>query len=1218
MKKLLLSIFLLVNVVKFGFADSSMTNLENDQMISQFERLVAFNEKNKKEGNEHLNQYVFLYTPGQEYNPALPPDYEFLFDYPSGTAPDGAQINQTLLQYNNDSEDGEFNLDGIKIKDYNYQHYVIVVNLTYAIQSKLKNNNTAEIQHPAWYRSFTEDETVRDWEHYKNKKENLVNHFKSKFSFDVFAPDHQYLISFFTISHDHSLRPFGPDTGGSKFLTSKKTELTIFGASTNTVEFRNKWLKFRVSNENFIKRIDPSGESLSIVKATVSNYINEFYYQKGIDGQPCDALRDKIFYPDPRAFFEGKCTAEVLTDPNKINALFTASLYLEYLYYQYDIHFNENSLDLNYPAVKQFVGEVLDGYFTSGTTDNFALYIRDNFSSILPDYNGFDDKTYGLKYNLLDMYYNPDQPTVAELKRKIHASQLIIEHYHSKLNAWFSVIPTVELEKGLLQSIYKQSAPEFPSFIMESQWANLSRYFEQAASSVYSDEELIDLLNSIKTTAHIEDRLLSKWLLGDGGGNFWKKTDQDAGAVNLSNFIVKANLANDAVGAYKSWAIPYNYDDNYAIGPSNKVLLSEYTSVSANSNSFFTYEIDICEKFGIKSQLVQIDQTDEFSDWKTIEIDNCASYITTEYSNVNFFDKVDLVTLRNHLCYEDYCYDGSYSEDYHTSKPVAGFFLHYTGNRQKLESLYSNLILGAQIVGTVFTFGEFAVASGIWKIAWGLFSVANVSQFYVINNYQEFEDDLKLWFADESDAVYWAGLVKDVNTGILAIEGLVGLGQMSGFQGTLNPDYYRRCAAFAKALDDASPVLDASIISKYSALKQHGHAITGVYAAKNGGNIDEIIDIYDNKIIGITNTTVMNTPISGLRIKQVVLKSRLSAGFQDIHATFNTFDNVPGKLAAFGNALKNDESLVFFFSTGTKEQIIAKLQGWSELFDANKINASSIKVCIENYVGLNAVARSRIIQFSDNASNSTMVDFLSALDAEKINILNKYENIAEGVIGHKVGYSAANYEDLAEVINDMEKLTDGSTASIPFFDVWLNRSAEFAQKFGAARLGNELSENIVTSIRNGVLGQTSHVRTLLESKLGVNLSGWTVLTEVPFKVPVSSSTPGGFMKADFVLFRLDEFDNVELIIVENKLRATTAFTPAQKVRFLVVKNAEDGSDIEFVTKFDVKDGNDVTIFDANSSFNVPKNNVLRISDHGSNVADDLLLGDLQFIGDLDF
>ncbi|MFT6337100.1 MAG: hypothetical protein ACJATI_003862 [Halioglobus sp.] len=964
MKKIFLSILLLTIGVTVIVANSSVGKSDNDQMIIQFESLVEYNKKNTKEGNEHLNKYIFLYTPGQEYNPALPPTYEFLFEYPGGTTPDAELINQTLLKYNNNSVDGEFNADGVKIKDYNYQHYVIVINLTYAVQSKLKNNNSSEIQHPSWYKSFSEDETVRDLEHYKDKKDNLVNHFKTKFSFDVFAPDHEYLISFFTVSHDHSLKTFGTNTNGSQFLTSKKTELTIFGASTNSTDFKNKWLKFRVFNENVIKSVDPTGGSLSIIKSTVSNYINEFYNEKGIDGKPCDNLRDQILYSDPRSFFEDNCTPEINSNPDKINALFTASLYLEYLYYQYDIHFSENAQELDYPAVKSFVDAVLTDYFNSGSTDNFALYIRFNFSTILPDYNGFDDKTYGLKFNFLNMYYNPQQPTVAELKRKIHASQLIIEHYHSKLNAWYSAAPPVELINGVLDYMYGISDLEFPSFIMESQWANLSNYFEQASSGAYTDTELVELLTSVKTTANIQERLFTKWLLGDGGGNFWKITDQDTGALNLSNFIVKANIANSAVGAYKSWAIPYNYDDNYAIGPSNKVLISDYTPVSTSSDNFFNYEINICEQFGIKTQLVQINPTSEFSDWKTIEIDNCNSYHTTQYNNVNFFDKVDLVTLRNHTCYENYCYDGSYNENYHTSKPVAGFFLAYTGNREKLEKLYDDLIVAAQIVGALFTFGELAAATGTMKIVWGLFSLSNITQFYTINNYQQFEDDLKLWFADEDEAIYWAGLLKDINVGLLLAEAGVGVSQMAGLTGTLNLDHIKRAAALSKATDDASGIIDAAILEKYAILKKHGHTITGIYAARNNGNISDIISLYREKIIGINNIEVLNTPVAGLRIRQVVLNSRLGgANYPDIHVTLNTLDNTSNKLAAFGNALKNDESLVFFFSGPNKFDIDFKLKAF-EVVDGAGVPV--LKTEMENIAGFMKNTGKSVVQILDD------------------------------------------------------------------------------------------------------------------------------------------------------------------------------------------------------------------------------------------------------------
>jgi len=41
-------------------------------------------------------------------------------------------------------------------------------------------------------------------------------------------------------------------------------------------------------------------------------------------------------------------------------------------------------------------------------------------------------------------------------------------------------------------------------------------------------------------------------------------------------------------------------------------------------------------------------------------------------------------------------------------------------------------------------------------------------------------------------------------------------------------------------------------------------------------------------------------------------------------------------------------------------------------------------------------------------------------------------------------------------------------------------------------------------------------------------------------------------------------------------------------------------------------------FDPDVSIQVPKQNVLRASDHGTNVAEDLILTDIQRVGDLNF
>ncbi len=260
---------------------------------------------------------------------------------------------------------------------------------------------------------------------------------------------------------------------------------------------------------------------------------------------------------------------------------------------------------------------------------------------------------------------------------------------------------------------------------------------------------------------------------------------------------------------------------------------------------------------------------------------------------------------------------------------------------------------------------------------------------------------------------------------------------------------------------------------------------------------------------------------------------------------------------------------------------------------------------LEKYIKLSSKNRETILKFSDDSPNYTLSKFFDEADDATLDALNKHENSTEALLGHKSEYTRADYENIAEVLDDVEDVTPTAKQ---FMDNWLERSAGLSNFIGTARIGNRLGANIIKSIRESTL-----IKNLLETKLGTSLDGYTVLTEIPFKVPISSSTPGGFMKADIVLAKFKSNGEIESIfVIENKLRGSTKFTPAQTSKFIDVKNAPDGSKVTFEVKFDRGQ------LEAGDLIQVPKENVLRIKDSGTDDVNSITIDDIQFVKDLDF
>lgn len=283
-------------------------------------------------------------------------------------------------------------------------------------------------------------------------------------------------------------------------------------------------------------------------------------------------------------------------------------------------------------------------------------------------------------------------------------------------------------------------------------------------------------------------------------------------------------------------------------------------------------------------------------------------------------------------------------------------------------------------------------------------------------------------------------------------------------------------------------------------------------------------------------------------------------------------------------------------------------KAYEALFMAGKVNAKQSPDALRAFSKLNEEVRTSILKFSDDISGntpSTLIDFLSSADDAAIAAINMHPSLAAAIVGHKTGFVRADYVNAAEVLDDLEGLP---VASKQFLSNWLDRSANLANFTGAAQMGIRLSDNIVESIENG-----TRIRTLLQNKLGIDLSTYTVHTEIPFEVPVTSSTPGGFMKADVVLIKTGPLGIEDVIVIENKLNFSTSFTPAQTMKFTEVKNASPGA-VSFKVKFNRPDDG-LTL---GQQLSVDRSKVIKINDSGSDDINAVSLDDLHLVQDLNF
>ena len=199
-------------------------------------------------------------------------------------------------------------------------------------------------------------------------------------------------------------------------------------------------------------------------------------------------------------------------------------------------------------------------------------------------------------------------------------------------------------------------------------------------------------------------------------------------------------------------------------------------------------------------------------------------------------------------------------------------------------------------------------------------------------------------------------------------------------------------------------------------------------------------------------------------------------------------------------------------------------------------------------------------------------------DAEFLKFINERPNLSEAFVGHKNSWTHTDFENIAENLTDISSV---GVSALQKTQKWIDRSSDLA-KFGKiTELGRSLNSKIVSALSKA----NSNLLKKFEKITGKNLSEYQIITELPLE------TSNGFMKADIVFVKYDDFSNVsDVIIIENKLSQSTAFTARQKEGFgAILQNGQHTMNVKYSRpNLDPKVKN----------LTISKDNIYRIYDHG--------------------
>ena len=205
-------------------------------------------------------------------------------------------------------------------------------------------------------------------------------------------------------------------------------------------------------------------------------------------------------------------------------------------------------------------------------------------------------------------------------------------------------------------------------------------------------------------------------------------------------------------------------------------------------------------------------------------------------------------------------------------------------------------------------------------------------------------------------------------------------------------------------------------------------------------------------------------------------------------------------------------------------------------------------------------------------------------DAEFLKFINERPNLSEAFVGHKNSWTHTDFENIAENLTDISSV---GVSALQKTQKWIDRSSDLA-KFGkVTELGRSLNSKIVNALRQ----KQGKLFDDLAKTTGIpvqDLQKYDILTEVPLE------TTNGFMKADIAFIKINKTtDKIEdVIIIENKLSKSTAFTERQKEGFGAILKGQEQMNIKYTPR-------DTDLLNGIKSLKISKNKIFKISDGGT-------------------
>jgi len=230
-----------------------------------------------------------------------------------------------------------------------------------------------------------------------------------------------------------------------------------------------------------------------------------------------------------------------------------------------------------------------------------------------------------------------------------------------------------------------------------------------------------------------------------------------------------------------------------------------------------------------------------------------------------------------------------------------------------------------------------------------------------------------------------------------------------------------------------------------------------------------------------------------------------------------------------------------------------------------------------------------MVLLADEAAGSTLCKFLDDCDADFIDFINKTDNSVylNGMLMHKL--KGDEVEMLAATVADDPLMTKVKK--------WVDRSKDVNKFLEKAAEGVFYSNRATKALLLKTDG--------LAEKLGINMDDYQLFKEVQLWV---DKAKGEYMIGDIVLVKYNaEGKIIDIILLENKLSATTLPTIRQGQGFKVIEN---GGSLEVKSAADSKFLNGQSEFvkgnkslNASDKLTFAKDKALKISDAGSKDGD---------------